>query len=389
MGITGLTSYIKKRYPNNHFEIKLEDLRGVRLAVDISIFLYKYIKSAGPERWIDQFLLLLCVLKKNGIKTVCIFDGPDPPKEKKLEQDDRRAQTAKQIEKMKEARKLYAIVKTKYALTDTEIPPELGEQIKIVLGPKRAKNVNLEDSFGTMQSLSEAIDAYERQTMPITTEQKQKAQDLVISLGIPCYEAPGEAEALCSHLCVRGDKRGVKVDAVFSRDSDCLAYGTPLLISEINLQRQVVEAIYLPSLLEEMQLSYEEFRDACIVAGCDYNDRAYLPAKKDGGRDVPVGIVTAFNLIHEHRRIEEIEDMLIDPSPLNYRRCREIFTIPKEGTDYLIAFNGQPDYHFLEELLEKVKCSLRMQFIQDSWKSAELVFEGAEVEENDDDFEYD
>lgn len=52
------------------------------------------------------------------------------------------------------------------------------------------------------------------------------AKDIVKHLGLPCIEAPGEAEALCSHL-----QRIGSVDFVFSDDADVLVFGATSVLS--------------------------------------------------------------------------------------------------------------------------------------------------------------
>ena len=91
MGINHLYQVIKLLCPDQLGSVDISELVGYKIAVDISIFLYKYVRSAGETVWMNIFILLLCTLKKYGIKAICIFDGPNPPIEKKKEQEKRRA----------------------------------------------------------------------------------------------------------------------------------------------------------------------------------------------------------------------------------------------------------------------------------------------------------
>ena len=45
--------------------------------------------------------------------------------------------------------------------------------------------------------------------------------------GIPYIQAPGEAEALGSHMCITNEFK-----ALLTEDTDVLAYGIPIFISE-------------------------------------------------------------------------------------------------------------------------------------------------------------
>lgn len=48
-------------------------------------------------------------------------------------------------------------------------------------------------------------------------------------MGIPVVQAPCEAEAQCSYM----NKNG-KVDAVITEDTDCLVFGTQVMIRDLN-----------------------------------------------------------------------------------------------------------------------------------------------------------
>ena len=52
---------------------------------------------------------------------------------------------------------------------------------------------------------------------------------MLVLMGVPIVQAPGEAEAQCSYL----NKVG-KVDAVCTEDTDSIVFGTQLLIRELN-----------------------------------------------------------------------------------------------------------------------------------------------------------
>ena len=90
MGIKDFYKLIKEQTPEQIHKYHLSEFRGYRFAIDISIFLNKYIRSAGEGLWMSTFFNFLCILKKHGIKSVCVFDGPNPPKEKLEEQQKRR-----------------------------------------------------------------------------------------------------------------------------------------------------------------------------------------------------------------------------------------------------------------------------------------------------------
>jgi 5'-3' exonuclease len=119
-------------------------------------------------------------------------------------------------------------------------------------------------------------------------------------------------------LCLEG-----KVDAVYSSDSDNLAYGCPrvivgppmMMFDQVSKEYQhQVTSIEIADVLQAMQISYPMFLDFCIMCGCDYNT------------NIPnVGPVKALKLITTHESIDAIPEEY-DRSTLCYERCREMFT---------------------------------------------------------------
>src|SRR5205085_3124549 len=99
------------------------------------------------------------------------------------------------------------------------------------------------------------------------------------------------------------------------------------------------------AILEDLEMTCEEFRDLCILLGCDYNDRikGYPPDGKTHKKPVSIGAKGAFAMITEYRRLEEVEKYVVDPDPLIYRRCREIFTPPDDLPNISIPYNRQID----------------------------------------------
>ena len=68
---------------------------------------------------------MLCIMKKYGIKVVCIFDGPNPPPEKAVEQERRRAETKKAIHRMKECQRVRDIITNDIIPNDETMSEEL------------------------------------------------------------------------------------------------------------------------------------------------------------------------------------------------------------------------------------------------------------------------
>lgn len=386
MGIKDLYKLLKKHAPGTISTSRFSKMTGLRVAVDISVFLYKYVRSAGPKRWINTFILFLCALKKSGVKAICIFDGPNPPIEKKAEQEKRRTEQQKIILRMKEAKRIYDIIRNKYLQEERPIEEKLQKEIQILIHVKPTEDAtNYSDPKDVMTTLKMLIDKDEKATIPITSEMADMAKELIEYMGLAWLQSDGEAETLCSYLAVKQE-----VDAVITEDTDVLAYGSPIMISKIELVSgdANVTILILDEILETLGLNYEEFRDLCIMLKCDYNQRAEIPPKKKGGKPVGIGEHRAFNLIKEYRSIENISPLLVDEKPLNYKRCRQLFTIPDEIKDAVVPYNGDLMDEELREFIQKNRCNITFDYIKQCWEPTKLIFQSSDtaVDDESEDF---
>jgi flap endonuclease-1 len=168
-----------------------------------------------------------------------------------------------------------------------------------------------------------------------------------------------EAETMCSDMCKRG-----LVDAVMSRDSDVLAYGAPIFLSDLDVRTQTTKQVLYEDVLRETGLTDEQFLDFCIMCSCDYNDRIKN-----------IGPVKAFNMIKTHEKIENIPN--VDPIPLKYELCREKFR-NYEKTDYTPPYCGEPDFNGLAKFFFQYHIKTDMERLKKSFAPAELVFEDDE-----------
>ena len=80
MGIKELNTFLLKHTPNSIREISLMELSGKKVAIDTSIFLYRFKYKNGNLR--KKFLEQINRLRINNITPIYIFDEK-PPIEKK------------------------------------------------------------------------------------------------------------------------------------------------------------------------------------------------------------------------------------------------------------------------------------------------------------------
>ena len=150
----------------------------------------------------------------------------------------------------------------------------------------------------------------------ITYDEMSMFKDVLRRLGIPVIQADGDGEHICCMMV-----REKKATAVFSRDTDCMVYGCPLMLTKIKKNQgsryHVFEVTQFAPILPSLKLSYKSFVDLCIMAKCDYNTN--IPK---------IAMVKSYKLLLKHKTIEEVgEAEEFDIECLNHEFCREQFRI--------------------------------------------------------------
>jgi flap endonuclease-1 len=298
MGIQNLSKILKSKAPNAMVKRSLSSYMGYRVAIDTSIFLYKYMFVYGNV--IDGLTRLVLVLLQNGILPVFVLDGK-PPKEKSELLKERK-------EKREELIDIVHILK--YAYEQKDENPQFEhynkDEIKGHLKKYGEKNFTKrgyrehllsEDDWnmiydvtpGSQETFEKYIKEMERKIIRITKEHIKDVQKLMELFGVPCIIAQSEAESLCSVLC----KKGI-VDAVMSEDMDVLATGGCILLKNFSMEKggSVIE-VSLDGVLKELEMEFSSFLDMCIMCGCDYTS-------KIGG----IGPTYAYKLMKKHGNIE-------------------------------------------------------------------------------------
>ena len=228
MGIPRLNRFIRQHCPCDLKKMHLSELKGKVLAIDTSIYLYKF-KAKGSI--ITNMYLMCSLLKQYAIKPIFVFDGKPPPEKKSIIE----------MRKMKKeaAEKEYNSLKAKISLmTDW-----------------RSKKI-----------LEQKIARLAKKFIRIKNYEIREVKALFRSLGVSFMNAVGEADKWCAKLVLDG-----YAYACVSEDMDMFVYGCPLVIRYINLINQTAILYDLHKILENLRLSLVEFRSLCILSGSDYH----------------------------------------------------------------------------------------------------------------------
>ncbi|NWW14528.1 FEN1 endonuclease, partial [Oreocharis arfaki] len=286
MGIHGLAKLIADVAPGAIRENDIKSYFGRKVAIDASMSIYQFLIAVRQGADVLQnddgettshlmgMFYRTIRMVENGIKPVYVFDGK-PPQLKSGElakRTERRAEAEKHLQEAQEA----------------------GEE--------------------------ESIEKYSKRLVKVTPQHTQECKKLLALMGIPYVEAPGEAEASCATLVKAG-----KVYAAATEDMDCLTFGSPVLMRHLTAsetKKLPIQEFHLNRILQDLQLTWEQFVDLCILLGCDYC------ASIRG-----IGPKRAVELIREHKSIERIVQQLDTkkyPLPENWlhREAQKLFLEP-------------------------------------------------------------
>jgi flap endonuclease-1 len=326
MGIKNLNSILKKYAPECYNTVHVSEFKYKKIAVDLTLYLYKY-KVVFNDSWLYAIFELVTCFRKNDVHCVFVYDNK-PPIEKIKEREKRTSKKLKQSEKISDIKSalhrynttgepeqiLFDICSSKSNLTSVKrlLRREVKEKI----------DVNTVEAY---------IAHLESQNISLTANDMKLVIELFDILNVPCILAPMEAEAFCSDLCTIG-----KVDAVLSEDTDVLAHSAPIFMSKIDISTGTCNIIEYDFMLSELNFSNEQFLDMCILCGTDYNSSLK-----------GVGPENSYKLIQE---FFSINNFPFDTTELNHIRVRELFKFDEQSVkDVNIPYCGKPDKNRLSQ----------------------------------------
>jgi len=230
MGIRHLNRYLRENCPQSIKCIKISEISYKKIAVDISIYLYKY---ESENALLENMFVMLSIFRYYNIIPIFIFDGK-PPNEKK-------ALLQKRKEDKKAAQKEY-------------------EKLKKELESKDKMNAKeKQDIIVTMEQLK-------KQFVQISKDKTEKVKSLIRAYGATYYDAPGEADELCALLVIKN-----KVWACLSEDMDLFVYGCTRVLRYLSLISHTVILYNTEDIYNELKMTHKEFKEICVLSGTDYN----------------------------------------------------------------------------------------------------------------------
>lgn len=378
MGIKNLKKFLRENCPEVIKKAHITDFSNEKIGVDISSFIYKYKAVSGDEKWLQFFPGLICTMKMFNVHASFVFDGT-PPKEKDREREKRKE--AK--ENLQDNVVNLSVELDLYKETHNPTPILLETMEKIRKNNKKVEKVTRllhagkkeDPNYIDVSAIEKFIEKKEKQIINISKGDIDDIKTMLTLFGVSFIQAPGEAEALCAYMSSKG-----KIKAVLTEDTDVLAYGVPIFLSNLSPNGEC-DVIYLKDVLDALEYNFDQFRDFCIMCGTDYNDN--IPGYACG---------KVFKFITTHESIENFiaseneKPKPLDYTILNHERSRELFTTfgeLKDGDKFNPCYwDNNIDFDKLYAFLRLKKCIFSTDYIEEYWKEIEIVFEEDEEDEN-------
>jgi flap endonuclease-1 len=284
--------------------LRLDDLRGKRLAVDANAYLYQFLALIrtpdgtplqDAQGRITSHLTGLIyrttrLIHDYRIHPVFVFDGR-PPRLKRPQLMRRRAVRAKATREWRAA----------------------------------------VDAGDVATAFSKAV-----MTSRLTRTMVDEARRVLAFLGIPSVQAPSEAEAQAAYMAAQG-----AVWSASSKDYDTLLFGTPRLVRFLTISgteylpsRGVArplqpELIDLQAFLQHHGLTREQLLDVAILIGTDFN-----PGVKG------LGPKRSLKLIQTHGALEHLPSTVRAQLTGDVQAVRRLFLHPATTDVYAVEYDA-------------------------------------------------
>lgn len=227
MGIRNLNRMLNDYAPEAIQLISLSNLRGKKIAVDASIYMYKYVATDSLSRDMNS---MLSIFRQYQIDPIFVFDGkPTIDKRQTLEERKRARENAK-----------LAYVKLEQELIST---------------PSKHRHEQLTRSMAVLR----------RTMITIQKEDIALTKRLLTENQISYIESVNESDEVCAKLCGENE-----VYACLSEDMDMFAYGCSRVLRYFSLTKKTAVIYDLSYILSLLGISLHEFRQICVLSGTDY-----------------------------------------------------------------------------------------------------------------------
>jgi len=228
MGIRLLNKFLKETCSSKSiYSIHISKLNKKIIAVDISIYLYKY---ESDNTLIENIYTMISIFRYYNIIPIFVFDGVAPTEKKEL--IEQRVQNKRNAE--------HEFNKLKLLLESSSTEKEKTEII-------------------------EQMNTLKKKFVYMNKNKINKIKLLLDYYGMTYIDAPGEADQLCAWLVINQFAW-----ACLSDDTDMFVYGCNRVLRYFSLINHTAVLYDFESILKELKVDHNVFKEICILSGTDY-----------------------------------------------------------------------------------------------------------------------
>jgi hypothetical protein len=232
MGIVHLNRFLVDNCKRSTIKkIKLNELANKTIAIDTSIYLYKYLHQ---NALFENFYSMISLFRNLDITPIFVFDGKPPPEKYEL-LDERKAEKA-------DAEQKYKALETQLQEKGDDLSPE-------------DKKMYLQE-----------IEELKSQCIRVKNKDIQHIKTLMKTYNVPFIESKGEADEICASLVLSG-----KAWACMSDDMDMFVYGCTRVLRHFSLNNKTVLLYNFTNILNDLNMDMQVFRQITVLSGTDYN----------------------------------------------------------------------------------------------------------------------
>lgn len=230
MGIRYLNRFLKENASPAIKLCGLSELSGKKIAVDISIYMYRF---ASDNTLIENIYVMLSTFRYYNIIPIFIFDGKPPPEKMEL-------------------------------LHQRKLDRKAAEKEYLKLRDTLSRNKDMDEY--ERQEIQNTMDMLKKDFVTLHKSDIEIVKQLIRAYGCTYYDAIGEADELCAMLTIKD-----KVWACLSEDMDMFVYGCPRVIRYLSLLNHTAVIYDVKGILAHLGISQTELREICVLSGTDYN----------------------------------------------------------------------------------------------------------------------
>ena len=295
MGIPKLNRYLTDNCKKESIKkIHLSELSGKILAIDVSIYLYKFLNQGDL---IENMYLFISILKKYDIVPIFIFDGKPPPEKKNI------------------------LIKRNKEKKDAEI--EYKQLEDDIIKKKFTKE--------ELAEINKKIECLKKKSIKIKNSDIINVKKLMTLYGVQYYDAIQEADQLCGIISKRNDVFGCVSD-----DMDMFMYECKYIIRHISLINHTAIIYNCEDIYKDLNINYNELLQILLISTSDYNINNKLSIKESFEILYKYKNNNNTNTLYEY--INETEDIVIDNDLII--RIKNIILCDSEYCDFKFNLNN-------------------------------------------------